>query len=124
MRKPKETSQATSSTQVPDSVAQTTPRPVRSFDDMNTGHMVFELQGTVGEIKNAVKNLEKIVEKGFDRIESKMKEHQSAINSIHRIIWMVTGGAIVVGAIVGAVLGIGVANIGRILTGFGPHTPP
>jgi hypothetical protein len=42
----------------------------RSYDEMNTGNMVFELQGTVGELKEAVAALTRSVDRGFDRIET------------------------------------------------------
>jgi hypothetical protein len=45
------------------------PIKVRSFDEMNTGQMVFELQGTIGEIKAAVLALTHTVDHGFNRIE-------------------------------------------------------
>lgn len=44
--------------QPPDSFAQTTPQGItRSFDEMNTGQMVFELQKTVGEIQETLRSL-------------------------------------------------------------------
>jgi len=48
---------------------QTAPKATRSYDDMNTGHMVFELQGTVGEMKEAITALDRAVERGAGRIE-------------------------------------------------------
>jgi len=42
----------------------------RSYDEMNTGPMVFELQGTVHEIKQSIASLTALVERGFGRIES------------------------------------------------------
>ena len=53
---------------VPGTLAQTT--PVRTFDEMNTGLMVFELQGTVGELKNAVSVLDGRLDKTDDRLEA------------------------------------------------------
>jgi len=51
-------------------IAQTTPKGVvRSYDEMNTGQMVFELQGTVGELKESIAALTRTVEKGFSRID-------------------------------------------------------
>lgn len=39
----------------PTEIAQATPTGgLRSYDEMNTGQMVFELQGTVGEVKEAI----------------------------------------------------------------------
>jgi hypothetical protein len=37
---------------------------------MNTGQMVFELQGSMGEIKEAIASLSRAVEKGNARIEA------------------------------------------------------
>ena len=51
-------------------IAQTTPKGARSYDEMNTGTMVFELQGTVGELKEAVAALTRTVERGFARVEA------------------------------------------------------
>jgi hypothetical protein len=52
----------------PGALAQTTP-PVRSLDDMNTGAMVFELQGTVGELKESVANLARKLDTSEKRLE-------------------------------------------------------
>ncbi|MCE9650247.1 MAG: hypothetical protein K8R18_11560 [Parvibaculum sp.] len=54
---------------LPQSFAETTPRGLRSFDEMNTGQMVFELQGTVGEIKEAVAALSRSLETSEKRLE-------------------------------------------------------
>ncbi len=54
----------------PSSIAQTTPRGVRSYDEMNTSNMVFEMQGTVGEIKEAIASLTRVVENYAKRIEA------------------------------------------------------
>jgi hypothetical protein len=54
----------------PGQTPETTPPKMRSFDDMNTGVMVFELQGTVGEIKAAIVALTSKIDQGFSRIES------------------------------------------------------
>lgn len=53
-------------------IAQATPKKgdVRSYDEMNTGTMMFELQGTVGEIKQAISDLSRTVERGLTRIEN------------------------------------------------------
>jgi hypothetical protein len=51
-------------------IAQTTPKGlIRSYDEMNTGQMVFELQGTVHELKASITTLRQTVERGFARIE-------------------------------------------------------
>lgn len=51
-------------------IVQTTPKGgTRSYDEMNTGQMVFELQGTVGELKESIASLTRIVEKGFSRVD-------------------------------------------------------
>jgi hypothetical protein len=49
-------------TETPRSVADAVPKVVRSFDEMNTGAMVFELQGTVGELKQAIVSLQMTLE--------------------------------------------------------------
>ena len=57
----------------PDSteIAQATPKGgTRSYDEMNTGAMVFELQGTVGELKEAIAALTRTVERGLGRVEN------------------------------------------------------
>jgi len=54
----------------PESVAQVTPKFARSYDEMNTGQMVFELQGTVGELKEAIHALTKTVEASNRRLEN------------------------------------------------------
>lgn len=46
-----------------------TNRLTRSYDEMNTGPMVFELQGTVHEIKQSLASLTALVERGFGRSE-------------------------------------------------------
>jgi hypothetical protein len=54
----------------PEVLAQATPKgPVRSYDEMNTGQMVFELQGTVGELKESIASLTRTVQAGFSRAE-------------------------------------------------------
>jgi hypothetical protein len=56
----------------PDSteIAQAIPKgATRSYDEMNTGQMVFELQGTVHELKEAIASLSRNVEIGFSRID-------------------------------------------------------
>jgi hypothetical protein len=42
----------------------------RSYNEMNTNSMVFELQGTVHEIKQSIASLTALVERGFGRMES------------------------------------------------------
>jgi hypothetical protein len=56
--------------QTPAAFAQAPPKGVvRSFDEMNTGQMVFELQKTVGEVGASIAALTRTVEIGFSRIE-------------------------------------------------------
>jgi hypothetical protein len=51
-------------------IAQTAPTGVpRSYNEMNTSSMVFELQGTVHEIKQSIASLAALVERGFGRTE-------------------------------------------------------
>lgn len=52
----------TGASETPKSVADVVPKVVRSFDEMNTGTMVFELQGTVGELKQAIVSLQMAIE--------------------------------------------------------------
>ena len=54
---------------LPGKLANITP-VVRSFDEMNTGQMVFELQGTVGELREAVSNLSKELGSNQKRLEA------------------------------------------------------
>jgi hypothetical protein len=54
----------------PGSMAQTTPKSVRSYDEMNTHSMVFELQGTVGELKEAVATLGRTLDETSSRLET------------------------------------------------------
>jgi orotate phosphoribosyltransferase-like protein len=54
----------------PESMATSTPKDVRSYDEMNTHTMVFELQGTVGELKEAVTTLGKTLDKTSSRLET------------------------------------------------------
>ena len=51
-------------------VAQTlTKGETRSYNEKSTGPMVFELQGTVHEIKQAIASLTALAERGFGRTE-------------------------------------------------------
>jgi hypothetical protein len=102
----------------PESMAQSVPRGTRSYDEMNTGTMVFELQGTVGKIEQAVVSLEKLVDRGFANVDKKLDQHSNSIRFIERTIWIVTGGAIVIGAIIGMIAGIGIDRIIAILGKF------
>ena len=58
-----------SGTTPPTSMAQTTPKGVRSYDEMNTGLMVFELQGTVGELKEAIAAVHRTLEATLKKVE-------------------------------------------------------
>jgi hypothetical protein len=54
----------------PAEVVQVPPKGlVRSYDEMNTGSMVFELQGTVGELKEAVADLRRTMNRVLDKIQ-------------------------------------------------------
>ncbi|MGA2871118.1 MAG: hypothetical protein ABSF34_18405 [Verrucomicrobiota bacterium] len=53
----------------PESMAQTAPKTTRSYDEMNTHQMVFELQGTIGEIKAVISSLQRGEEKISSRVE-------------------------------------------------------
>lgn len=108
---PKTEGSSSADTQPPSSLAQTPPRVQRSYDEMNTGAMVFELQGTVGEIKHAVATLEKTLDKGLAALEKKIDEHQKSLRWIEKIVWIVTGGSIVIGSLIGLVTGVGLQNI-------------
>ena len=55
--------------ETPDRIAEAVPKFTRSFDEMNTGSMVFELQGSVGELKESIASLTRLVEKGFNKID-------------------------------------------------------
>jgi len=68
----------------PESMAQSLPRGARSYDEMNTGAMVFELQGTVGKIEQAVASLEKMIDRGFASVDKKLDEHHNSIRFIER----------------------------------------
>jgi hypothetical protein len=98
----------------PEAMAQTTPKGVRSYTDLNTHQMVFELQGTVHEMKQAVASLDRNVERQFLDIKERLNEHQKSLRWIERAIWLVTGGAIVIGAVVGLVSEIGIAKIAAL----------
>jgi len=55
----------------PEQFAQTPPKGVlRSYDEMNTGQMVFELQGTVGELKSTVSQLAELMKANSLRLEA------------------------------------------------------
>lgn len=56
--------------QPPESFPQTPPKTTRSFDEMNTGTMIFEMQGTLGEVKQAVLALTSLVQQGGTRIDA------------------------------------------------------
>jgi hypothetical protein len=57
----------------PKSLAQVTPKFARSYDEMNTSQMVFEMQGTIGELKEAITALGKAVEASDKRLEKTEK---------------------------------------------------
>jgi hypothetical protein len=47
----------------PTEIVQTTPKGgTRSYDEINTGQMVFELQGTIGELRESIAALSRRVE--------------------------------------------------------------
>jgi hypothetical protein len=85
----------------------------------DTHQMVFELQGTVHELKGIVGVLQGTVEKGFEGIEKTLTDHNKHLAAISRIIWLVTGGSIVIGALVGLVGSIGLKRIAAILSALG-----
>jgi hypothetical protein len=107
--------------ETPESVAQTTPRVMRSYDEMNTSHMVFEMQGTLGEVKQAVlaldKNLERTAkslkdefEKDLSKVNKTLEKHQTTLDTIHRLTWIVTGAWAVILIIGGLVVKYGVSK--------------
>jgi len=54
----------------PAQFAQTVPKgPLRSYDEMNTGQMVFELQGTVGELKSSMAQMLDLLKSNTARID-------------------------------------------------------
>ena len=57
----------------PESLAQVTPKFARSYDEMNTGQMVFEMQGSIGELKEAIAALVRSVEASNKRLEDTEK---------------------------------------------------
>jgi hypothetical protein len=74
---------------------------------MNTGHMVFEMQGTLGEVRQAitamdkslersVSNLKETFEKDLDRVNKAIDKHQRSLDNIHRLLWILSGIWIVV----------------------------
>lgn len=56
--------------QPPESFAQAPPKDTRSFDEMNTSSMIFEMQGTLGEVKQAVLALHNLVAQNGTRLEA------------------------------------------------------
>jgi hypothetical protein len=55
----------------PEAMVQVPPRgPTRSFNEMNKGQTVFGIQGTVGELKEAIAALSRTVESGFARLDA------------------------------------------------------
>lgn len=55
--------------QPPDSFAQAPPPPDHLLQAMNTSNMIFEMQGTLGEVKQAVLALTNLVEQGRTRMD-------------------------------------------------------
>src|ERR1019366_68391 len=61
------------------------PVKVLSFDEMNTGQMVFELQGSVGEIRAAIAALTSKVDQGFNRIERTERTSGEIKEALHAL---------------------------------------
>ncbi|ESY51702.1 MULTISPECIES: hypothetical protein [unclassified Mesorhizobium] len=60
-------------TSTPESMVQTAPASTRSYDEMNTHQMIFEMQGTLGEIREAIRSLEKGAQRAISRVEDNEK---------------------------------------------------
>ena len=59
----------------PSEIAQTNPKgTTRSYDEMNTGQMVFELQGTVGEIKARIEGMERDIKESLRSLAPKLED--------------------------------------------------
>jgi hypothetical protein len=68
-------------------IAQIPPPPgQRSYSDVNTGHMVFELQGTIGELKESIAALTRSVEKGFTRIDEVERSSGEIKNTLRGLV--------------------------------------
>jgi len=68
----------------PEALAQAPPKgPVRSYDEMNTGQMVFELQGSVHELKALITTLSQTVGQVVSRTDS-LEKTGSEIKEILR----------------------------------------